>query len=232
MIPARTGSERLRYKNLRLLRNKPVISYAIEAAKKANIFDDIILNSDGICFNEIAKRHKVKFYHRPAELANSQTRSDDVIADFMERFDGDVLVWVNPIAPLQPAEEINNAVSHFLKYELDTLITVKNEQTHCLYKGLPINYDTEELFAKTQDLIPVQCMVYSVMMWRYSSFLDHYAKNGYALLSGKVGYFPVSFFSTIILKHEEDIQLAEAVLLGRENDVKPAYDPVAEILRS
>ena len=42
MIPARIGSERLKYKNLRILAGKPVIYYAIEAAKTANIFENIL----------------------------------------------------------------------------------------------------------------------------------------------------------------------------------------------
>ena len=38
MIPARIGSERLKKKNLALLNKKPLIYYAINAAKKSKIF--------------------------------------------------------------------------------------------------------------------------------------------------------------------------------------------------
>ena len=55
MIPARIGSERLKYKNLRLLAGKR-INYAIDAAKASKVFDDIFINSDEVIFDEIAKK--------------------------------------------------------------------------------------------------------------------------------------------------------------------------------
>ena len=51
MIPARLGSTRVKNKNLRLINNKPLISYVIETVKKTNIFDDIYLNSDSYIFD-------------------------------------------------------------------------------------------------------------------------------------------------------------------------------------
>ena len=45
MIPARIGSQRLKYKNLALINNKPMIYYAIKAAKKSQCFDKIFINS-------------------------------------------------------------------------------------------------------------------------------------------------------------------------------------------
>lgn len=228
MIPARVGSERLKYKNLRLLNGKPVIGYAVEAAINSGVFDRIVINSDGAAFGKIAERYGIEFYHRDAELANSQARSDDVVADFMPRYDGDILAWVNPIAPLQPADEVRDVINYFIDRELDSLITVKNEQVHCLYDGEPVNFNVTGLFAKTQDLMPVQSMVYSMMVWRYSSFLAHYSAHGYALLSGRVGYYPVCRDSTIILKHEEDLRMAAAVLQARDADEAPAYDPIVK----
>ena len=44
-LPARIGSSRLKYKNFALLDDKPLISYAINAAKQSGVFDDIVLNS-------------------------------------------------------------------------------------------------------------------------------------------------------------------------------------------
>ena len=45
MIPARIGSQRLKLKNLAMLNGKPLIYYAIEAAKKSEVFDEIIIKN-------------------------------------------------------------------------------------------------------------------------------------------------------------------------------------------
>ena len=44
MIPARIGSERLKFKNLSMLEGKPLIYYAIKASQNADIFDQIYAN--------------------------------------------------------------------------------------------------------------------------------------------------------------------------------------------
>ena len=229
MVPARAGSERLKFKNLRMLGDKPVIAHAIDAARESGVFSSVVVNSDHQVFAKIAERLNVEFYARPEHLGSSETKSDDVIANFMRAHPGDILAWVNPIAPLQTAQEIHDVITYFIDEGLDTLITVEDKQVHCLYEGEPVNFSYEGLFAKTQDLTPVQPFVYSIMMWRYESFLRHYDKHGYALLSGKVGYFPVARESTVILKYEQDLRIAEAILKARQGGADDfRYDPVAD----
>ena len=85
MIPARIGSTRLKMKNLALINGKPMIYYAIQAAKDSNIFDKIIINSDSEIFSEIAERYGVEFYLRPKRLGGSEIKSDDVVFDFIKQ---------------------------------------------------------------------------------------------------------------------------------------------------
>ena len=107
MIPARIGSQRLKYKNLALINKKPMIYYAIEAAKKSGCFNKIFINSDHDIFSKIAKRYKVNFYQRAKKLGGSNIKSDSIVYDFMKNNpEFDILVWVNSIAPLQTGNEI------------------------------------------------------------------------------------------------------------------------------
>ena len=212
MIPARMGSERLPMKNLALLNGKPLISYAIETAKASGVFDRVVLNSDGALFEKVAQQYGIEFYLRPAELGSSDTKSDSVIYDFMERVPSDIVAWVNPISPLQPGEEVRDVINYFIREELDSLITVENQQVHCVYQGEPVNFRVSEIFAKTQDLTPVQPFVYSIMMWRTQPFMEAFQRDGYALLCGKLGYYPVSKLSSQIIKTDEDLMIAETIL--------------------
>ena len=116
MIPARIGSTRLRFKNLALINNKPMIYYSINTAKKSRIFDKIIVNSDHKIFKKIANRYKVDFYQRPKKLGSSRTKSDDVVADFMTSFpEASTVVWVNSVSPFQTIDEIKKTISFFNK---------------------------------------------------------------------------------------------------------------------
>jgi len=228
MVPARIGSERLKYKNLRMLAGKPVISYVIDAAKNAKIFDEIIINSDEIIFSEIAKRHEVEFYLRPQILGSSITKSDEVVFDFLTHNKADIMVWVNPIAPLQSGSEIYKAVNFMIDNKLDTVITSKKESFHSLCDGIPINFKIDEKFAKTQDLKPIESLVYSLMMWRSKTFLESYKLKGHGMLSGNVGFFEVDKKSTIKISFEEDLNFCEAWLnVKQKSEIK--YDPILDI---
>ncbi|KKL24780.1 hypothetical protein LCGC14_2411880, partial [marine sediment metagenome] len=46
VIPARGGSVRTPKKNIKLLNGKPLIAYAIEAAKKSEYITQIIISTD------------------------------------------------------------------------------------------------------------------------------------------------------------------------------------------
>ena len=216
MIPARRGSTRLKAKNLALLNGRPLVSYAIEAAKRSGVFDRIVLNSEDEIFYDIAKEYGVDFYKRPADFASSTAKSDTVVQDFILHNPCDIVAWVNPTSPLQTGEEIKAVIEHFVAEGLDSLITVRNEQVHALLDGDPLNFKEEEVFAQTQDLKPVGLFVYSIMMWRSKTFIEHFKASGHAVLCGKVGYFPVSKLTAMIIKREEDFKIAEYLLAGME----------------
>jgi CMP-N-acetylneuraminic acid synthetase len=230
MIPARMGSTRLKMKNLALVNKKPLVSHVIEAAQEASVFDRIVVNADHGIFSEIAKQHNVEFYLRPLAFGSSTTKSDDVVADFMKKHIARIVAWVNPTSPLQTGSEIRDVVRFFQKEQLDSLITVKDERVHCTWKGNPVNFNPTSQFAQTQDLIPVQRFVYSVMMWKSSIFLESYQRNGYAFFCGKTGYFPVSNLSAVIIKTDQDLMLADFLMrtMERRSGYQVSYDPLVE----
>lgn len=234
MIPVRMGSTRLAMKNLALVGGKPLVYYAIKAARDSGVFDRIMVNAEDDIFAQIAKRYGVEFYKRPERLASSSAKSDLVVYDFIKNVPCDIVAWVNTIAPLQTGREVKGAVEHFLDNKLDSLITVKNEQVHCAYKGIPVNYKATGLFAQTQGLVPVQPFVYSVMMWRTKCFLRDFDRNGHAFFCGKFGLYPVGKTSTVIIKKEDDLILADTILRGmsKVKRYKVRYDKLVASKRS
>ena len=231
MIPVRMGSTRLAMKNLAILNGKPLIYYSINAAKKSGVFDSIVINSESDIFGVIAKRYGVDFYKRPAKLATSNAKSDSIVYDFIKNNPCDIIVWINSIAPLQTASEIKEVVKYFIKEKLDSLITVKDEQVHCLYRGKPVNYKTKGLFAKTQDLKPVKPFVYSIMMWRADAFMKMFKRKGHAFFCGKFDSYPVSKLASVIIKREEDLALAEYILRAQKTKKKVRYDKITKKYR-
>ena len=224
MIPARIGSTRFKMKNLAMLNGKPMIAYAIVAALSSKVFDRVIVNSDSDVFRPIADKFGAEFYLRPEHLGGSSVKSDDVVKDFIDKYPSDIVVWENPIAPLQTVEDIRNTIQYFLSNDLDSLFTVKDEQVQCVYENKPINFDEQDKFAQTQDLTPVCPFVPFIMMWKTETFLNALKERGYAFFSGKVGYFPVSRLSSVIIKYEDDFRIAEMLIKSKiEGEKKINY---------
>ena len=231
MIPARIGSTRLKMKNLALINNKPMIYYSINKALEADIFNKVVINSDSQIFSTIAKKYGVEFYNRNKKLGSSTTKSDEVVLDFIDAYkEADIIVWLNPIAPFQKISEIKEAINYFKKNNLDSLITVENKKVHCNFNGSPVNYSPNEPFAQTQDLIPVQPFSYTIMMWRTDTFRKEYELNGHALFCGNFDVFPVSTLSSLIIKNEDDLKLADYIMqrYNDYNDYLVRYDKIID----
>jgi len=225
MIPARMGSTRLTEKNLAILGDKPLIVHAIEVAKKSNVFDRIIVNSEHPLFGRIAKKNGVEFYQRTPDLAQSESLSDDVINNFLKEHECDIVVWVNTTAPLMTAEVLRDAVEYLKKSDYDALMPFRKEQFHCLFDGKPLNFDPEESFPRSQNMKTVQVNTYAFMMWKTKKFLEEYNKRGHAMLAGDVGYYPISRLTSLVVKNEEDFKLVQYVYTGMQMnmDMKISY---------
>ena len=103
------------------------------------------------------------------------------MADFMNVYpEADIVVWVTPISPFQTGKEVLSVVNYFVANKLDSLITVEEMQVHCNFKNQPVNYNKDEEFSQTQDLIkihPFRIYVFGLygqtLHWAMSQALRH-----------------------------------------------------------
>jgi pseudaminic acid cytidylyltransferase len=95
VIPARGGSKRIPLKNIRLFAGRPIISYSIEAAKKSDLFDRIIVSTDDNEIAAVAKNFGAEVpFIRPKDLADDFTGTNAVVRNaiqWLENADGSTL---------------------------------------------------------------------------------------------------------------------------------------------
>jgi len=225
MIPARMGSKRIRKKNLRFLKDKPLISYIVEAAIESKCFDEVFINSEDNIFEKIATENNISFYKRPAKLATDSATNDDFTLDFMNNNNCDILIQLLPTSPFLTPEEISNFVSKMVNENLDTLISVTGAQIECVYNKDPINFDQKKQSPPSQSLTPVRAYACGIMGWRSDNYRQNMEKYGcgYHGGDGKIEYFELKGYSTIDVDNEEDFLLATAVLESRDKKVIPQY---------
>jgi len=211
-IPARFGSKRVKHKNLKLLNGKPLITYAINAAKNATTLSEVYVNTENDLIGKIAIANKVKYYKRKRELAEDLIVSDEFNYDFIKNIKPDILVMINPVSPLITGSDIDERVNFFLKNDFDTLITTKEEKLQAFCKNKAINFNPKNKIPRTQEISPIQLCSWAICIWRAKTFVQSFEKNGYGVFSGKVSLYPINPLKAIKISTEQDFALAEALL--------------------
>ena len=79
MIPARGGSKSVPLKNMALLNGKPLIDYAINAAKKTSMISRVICSTDSEKISTYCKENFIEVQQRPPELSEDHVTTIDVI---------------------------------------------------------------------------------------------------------------------------------------------------------
>lgn len=220
MVPSRLGSKRVKYKGLRLLNGEPLVSYAVSAASKSKLIQQVFVNSDSELICTVGESYGAKPYLRDKALATSKAKSDQFVYDFLKNNKCDVLVLVNPTAPLITPIQIDDGIKQFLREKLDTLHTVVPVQTQAVFKGKPINFDVGKPWVNSQSLDPIYALCFSFMIWRKKSFMKAFEENGHGYFSGKVGFFVLDKFSGVDVDTEEDLFLAEAIMRQKWSKVR------------
>jgi len=122
IIPARGGSKRIPNKNIISFCGKPMISYAIDAAKKSNIFDHIHVSTDSKEIAKIAEKQgcPVDFF-RDDSLADDFTGLRPVMQWVVEKYAqrGQVYDEICCIPPCSPLLQYSDIVSAFRIFEED-----------------------------------------------------------------------------------------------------------------
>lgn len=132
IIPARGGSKGLPGKNIKELNGKPLIAYTIEAAKKVDEIDRVVVNTDSEEIAEVAKKYGAEIpFMRSRELASDTASAIDVYIDTIKRlkYEEDCFIVLLPTAPLRTEKHIKEAIDLFRKKGAKTLISIQEAAT-------------------------------------------------------------------------------------------------------
>ena len=116
IIPARGGSKRIPRKNIRNFAGRPMIAWAIEAARTSNLFTHIIVSTEDEEIAEISRSNGAETpFMRPQRLADDHTATVPVIAhavDFCTNlgWEFDYACCIYPGSPLMQASDLAAAL--------------------------------------------------------------------------------------------------------------------------
>ena len=134
VIPARGGSKGIPRKNIRLLNNKPLISYSIDIARASQYVDDVVVTTDDSEIALIAEKFGASVIRRASELATDDVSLDPVIYDAMIQkeklaFDEyDIVITLQPTSPLLKPQTLDVAIEKFEDFGIDSVISAVDDR--------------------------------------------------------------------------------------------------------
>tara|TARA_A100001011_G_scaffold398869_1_gene504906 strand:+ start:115 stop:807 length:693 start_codon:yes stop_codon:yes gene_type:complete len=118
IIPARSGSRRIKDKNIKIFNKKPIIYWSIKAAKESKIFDRIIVSTDSKKIAKISNRYGAETpFIRKKKLAQDITSTVDVVRDAIKNSNiyNAKVCCIYPCAPLISPKDLIKAYKKLSK---------------------------------------------------------------------------------------------------------------------
>lgn len=151
IIPARGGSKRIYKKNIAMVAGKPLIAYAIEAAKNCPSISEVLVSTDDLEIADVARSFGADVpWLRPAQLAQDNTPSIDVILHAVEwarKQYGNQIQYgllLEPTAPLRTPDHIESALEILKTQDVDSVVSVSQ---------IPHVFNPEELLVIQNQML-------------------------------------------------------------------------------
>lgn len=220
IIPARSGSQTIKNKNLKTFNNKPLIYWTIKAAKNSKYLDHFILSTNCKKIASVGKKYGADVpFLRSNKLAKSSTNMHDVMKDLIKKYDEiknfDAVVLLQPTSPLRTSKDIDKGCKLFLKYKPDSLISV-NKLKH--------SKNPEDLYKiKNKFLVPT---LKNKKIYLKQKKKVYFSTNGSLyftktnrlkkfIIGGKIIGMEMSDIKSIDIDYEYEFKLAELIMKNK-----------------
>ena len=127
IVPARMRSKRLKMKNIKIFKGKPLFIWALKSAMASKYIDDIFLTTESKKVQKIAKQHGYySKYLRNPKLSKDKTSANEVIIDVLKNLKKkyDYFIYLQATSPLRKIYDIDFCIKKIVSGNYDTLISI------------------------------------------------------------------------------------------------------------
>lgn len=145
LIPARSGSQGIKNKNIKLFKNKPLLGWSIQQAQNCKFKMKIVVSTDSEEYSKIAIQYGAESpFLRPSSISGSLSTDYEVVKHCLDwlknnqNYCPDIIIQLRPTQPCRKVSDINNSLKLFIdNYEhYDSLRTVvlNNKSPYKMYQ--------------------------------------------------------------------------------------------------
>ena len=216
IIPARSGSKRIKNKNIKLFAGKPIISYAIRLAISSGLFKRIVVSTDSYKISKIAKKYGAEVpFLRSKKLADDFTTLPEVLIDCIKKISSQNTKYhfcLYPCTTFIFKADLINAFKKIKKIDFDHLSTV-SEYDASPYRALKlvgkdrIEFNSKKFALTRSQDIPKLCHDNGAFyIYKTKSLLKYNTK-----IPKKTTYYFIDKYRSIDINTESDFRFAEFI---------------------
>ncbi len=204
LIPVRSGSERVKNKNIKPFAESSLLEIKIKQLKRISEIDSIVVNSNCDKMLAMAKNLGVETRKRDEYFALSLTTNEDIYADYAKHIDCDIVLFADVTNPLLSDASIKKAIQTYknLDSKYDSLVSVNAVRLFMWQNGIPLNYD-ESKKPRSQDLPKIFALNYAVHI-----FPHEILKRG-RIVGQKPFLFELNKLEALDIDEPLDFEIAE-----------------------
>lgn len=227
-IFARGGSKGLPKKNIKCLLNKPLISYAIETAKKCSFIDEVFVSTDDIEIAKISRQsNAIVPFLRPKELSLDTSPELDAWKHAINWYinnhgEFDLFISLPTTSPLRTAYDVDSCIK-MMKNNLyiDGVITVSESKRNPFFNMVKTNKGNfiEKIFFNSKNINRRQDApkVYDILTVAYV-FRPKYLLSTDDILKGKIKSLLIPQSRSLDIDTLEDFEIAEFFMKKKVNE--------------
>ncbi|MBA6353600.1 cytidylyltransferase domain-containing protein [Colwellia sp. BRX9-1] len=226
IIPARAGSKRLPKKNSRILIDKPLIQWTIEAALSCNLIDNVMVSTDDPIIAALSKKLGVNIpFLRPDELSQDNSTTFDVIKHTIEHYKKigevyDYILLLQPTSPLRNLNHILESIKLLGQKNADAIVSVCKTEHSPLWANT-LNDDgnmdffiNEEIRNKrSQELPDYYRLNGAIYLVRVKCLIEENSM----FLSKNIYAYRMSSIDSVDIDTEIDFKFAELIIKEKNN---------------
>lgn len=219
IIPARSGSQGIKDKNLMEIKGKTLLEIAVQEALNSELISRVIVSTDSQYYAELAQSYGAETpFLRPVHISGSEATALDVIRHTMTELgiDDDIkIAYLQPTSPFRIAADIDKAIMLLDNY--DDVVSVVDVPHNMLPESLMVEKSDGSLSHYNNDK--------NHSYLRQKKAQNFVARNGPAIYaswsnfikkekpySGRTGYFKMSKLRSLDIDDETDLRIARQII--------------------
>ena len=214
IIPARSGSKRIKNKNIKRFFGKPLIYYSIKLALKSKIFNQVIVSTDSKRIAKIATELGATVpYLRSKKNSNDRATINDVLKEVILklRIKEKFVFCIYPTAPLLKVQDLKKGLKKInQRYDQIVAISEYASPIQRAFKKIGKSFvkyiDTKYKFYRSQDLEKTYFDTGTFAIYKTNTILK-YKK----IKSPKIGYVEIDKYSAIDINDDSDFKYAKLI---------------------